>query len=360
MIPLLLLTFALTACAGAGSSLSGGSTDDRVTGDVLDAAQSAYDKFLRSEFIPHFAGKNARGAFVYIDGNNVPELLISAGGAREDGVYVFTLDMDSGEVSEIGDAPFSSYGKISYAEKQNRIVSTYGTENICYQVVSRISGCKSSAVGAVMKDASGYRDAAEAIRKASGKSGDNVTATPEAENAITVHTYYYAGFPLPDSADGTSKDNYLLTTAADTAASQTAAQDAATDSLVSTEGAAAPADSSGSADSGEYAATGTTANAVQAAAGQSVAAGQQTDAVQAAGTEQAEAGAAGSEPAAAAPSDGTEDEKSERGETIEPPGDTFLVDENVYNQSLSDMVNGNKLTEISYDQMQDLSSLKLK
>ena len=50
----------------------------------------------------------------------------------------------------------------------------------------------------------------------------------------------------------------------------------------------------------------------------------------------------------------------EKGETIEPPGDTFLVDENVYNQSLSDMVNGNKLTEISYDQMQDLSSLKLK
>ena len=177
MIPLLLLSFTLTACAGAGSSSSGGSTDDRVTGDVLDAAQSAYDKFLRSEFIPHFAGKNARGAFVYIDGNNVPELLISAGGAREDGVYVFTLDMDSGEVSEIGDAPFSSYGKISYAEKQNRIVSTYGTENICYQVVSRISGCKSSAVGAVMKDASGYRDAAEAIRKASGKSGDNVSAT---------------------------------------------------------------------------------------------------------------------------------------------------------------------------------------
>lgn len=359
MIPLLLLTFALTACAGAGSSSSGGSTDDRVTGDVLDAAQSAYDKFLQSEFIPHFAGKNARGAFVYIDGNNVPELLISAGGAREDGVYVFTLDMDSGEVSEIGDAPFSSYGKISYAEKQNRIVSTYGTENICYQVVSRISGCKSSAVGAVMKDASGYRDAAEAIRKASGKSGDNVSATPEAENAITVHTYYYAGFSLPDSADGTSKDNYLLTTAVDTAASQTAAQDAATDSLVSTEGAAAPADSSSSADSGEYAATGTTANAAQAAAGQNVAAGQ-TDAVQAAGTEQAEAGAAGSEPAAAAPSAGTEDEKSEKGETIEPPGDTFLVDENVYNQSLSDMVNGNKLTEISYDQMQDLSSLKLK
>jgi cytoskeletal protein RodZ len=237
--------------------------------------------------------------------------------------------MDSGEVSEIGDAPFSSYGKISYAEKQNRIVSTYGTENICYQVVSRISGCKSSAVGAVMKDASGYRDAAEAIRKASGKSGDNVSATPEAENAITVHTYYYAGFPLPDGADGTSKDNYLLTNAADTTAS------------------------------GEDTGAGTSTDTAQAAAGQNVAAGQ-TDAVQAAGTEQAEAGAAGSEPAAAAPSAGTEDKKSEKSETIEPPGDTFLVDENVYNQSLSDMVNGNKLTEISYDQMQDLSSLKLK
>ncbi|MCR4656359.1 MAG: hypothetical protein K5770_09050 [Lachnospiraceae bacterium] len=121
----------------------------------------------------------ARFAFGYIDGDDIPELLMSFGTFHVAGVYIFTINKEIGETVLTGE--FSSFGGVSYVEKKNRILSQYGNHGYYMQVVSMIDGGRARLVGSGV-DNGGGRDGRQ---------------------------YYYAGYELPEGVDGTRKDSYF-------------------------------------------------------------------------------------------------------------------------------------------------------
>lgn len=134
----------------------------------------------------------ARFTYAYIDEDSIPELLLGFGNSHTSGIYVLKYDADKHEIDWIGE--FSSFGEVKYVDHGNRIISQYGSGGLYMKIVSKIDGDKASAVGAVTED------------------GDGGSYLNPDENSevwmINPGMYYYAGYTLPEGADGSHKDSY--------------------------------------------------------------------------------------------------------------------------------------------------------
>lgn len=74
----------------------------------------------------------SRFVFGYINDDDVPELLLGYGDAHADGVWVYSYDPQTDTIHEWGD--FSSFGNLSYYERQGIVASQYGGMGFWYQV----------------------------------------------------------------------------------------------------------------------------------------------------------------------------------------------------------------------------------
>ena len=83
--------------------------------------KSAYRQFLEN-----YSDSQANPVFglIYIDDDEIPELVIIGGQAHFDGADIYTIYND--QVTKVnGDYSYGEYGSFSYAPKENRIFSGY-------------------------------------------------------------------------------------------------------------------------------------------------------------------------------------------------------------------------------------------
>ena len=129
--------------------------------------------------------------YAYIDEDDIPELLVCKGSFHTSGIIVCRYISEKNKVVLIGE--FSSYGWLNYVDRGNRIDSQYGSQGLYMHMISRIEGDKAILVGSVAEDGTGrhsvYLDEGEVW-------------------VINDGMYYYAGYPMPDRADGSHKDSY--------------------------------------------------------------------------------------------------------------------------------------------------------
>ena len=148
-------------------------------------AIAAYDSSIGQDMLDEMISTGSpRFELAYIDEDDIPELLLGISNHTPDGIFIFKYIAEKKEVVRIGE--FSQFGRIEYVEHGNRIASQYGNQGLYMVIVSRLNGDKSEAIGSVASDGTG--------RPKEGMSSEEI--------------YHYAGYTLPDGADGTHKDNY--------------------------------------------------------------------------------------------------------------------------------------------------------
>jgi hypothetical protein len=109
----------------------------------------------------------------YIDEDGIPELLLSYGDYHVAGVCVYTYDPSDDKPVYIGE--FSSFGRMTYAKKKNRILSSYGNGGYYTRYYTKIENHRPVLVGCILDDNSWIR--------------------------IEKQLYYY-GFDMPEWVDG--------------------------------------------------------------------------------------------------------------------------------------------------------------
>ena len=165
--------------------------------DEYQAAVSAYERSVGKDFVNKLLEEKGgigepNFAYAYIDEDNIPELLLGFGNFHTSGIYVLQYDPEKNDVNIIGE--FSSFGGVKYVDHGNRIISQYGSYDLYMIIVSKIDDGKAHAVGAVTEDAD-------------GGSYPNPDENSEVW-LIAPGFYYYAGYSLPEGADGSHKDSY--------------------------------------------------------------------------------------------------------------------------------------------------------
>ncbi|MBR5586835.1 MAG: hypothetical protein IKW02_02620 [Clostridia bacterium] len=85
--------------------------------------RSAYVDFLRNDFEPEY--NDPRFAFIYVDDNDIPELVIGEGFFHAAGALLYTYS--NGEVvpvniNDLSENRFGDYGSISYKEREGLIL----------------------------------------------------------------------------------------------------------------------------------------------------------------------------------------------------------------------------------------------
>jgi len=78
----------------------------------------------------------SRFAFGYINNDDVPELLLGFGDGHTDGIWVYSYDPRTDTVNEWGE--FSSFGDLSYFERQGIIVSQYGAMGFWHHIFEQV------------------------------------------------------------------------------------------------------------------------------------------------------------------------------------------------------------------------------
>lgn len=157
-------------------------------------AIKAYENAMAPEIINYgFSYDDAMIEYAYIDEDDIPELLLGYSNHTPDGIIIYRYLPEKKEVVNIGE--FSQFGGIEYVERGNRIISQYGNQGLYLKIISMIEGDRAVAVGSVTEDGSGrhreYIDDGEVWMKNDGM-------------------YYYAGYDLPEGADGSHKDIYSV------------------------------------------------------------------------------------------------------------------------------------------------------
>ena len=104
--------------------------------EVLDG----YGAFL-AEYEPHITGNNSEEvpvfSLIYLDGDDVPELVVIEGIAHACGGYVYTFE--EGEVIPIGEG-YGQYGAMRYREKEGIVFHDYDAFGNVYCDVYQIEG----------------------------------------------------------------------------------------------------------------------------------------------------------------------------------------------------------------------------
>ncbi len=100
-----------------------------------------YGTFL-AEYVPHRTGGDSEEvpafALIYLDGDEVPELIVIEGYAHLCGGYVYTFE--EGEVIPVG--VYGQYGTLHYREKEGIAFHDYDTFGNIYSEVYQIEGSK--------------------------------------------------------------------------------------------------------------------------------------------------------------------------------------------------------------------------
>lgn len=101
--------------------------------------KSAYMSFLESKSYKEdfYHPEDVRYELAYIDGDNVPELLLADGNLHVSKVAVYTYNEETKQIGFL--ATFSSFGKLGYVPKKNIIISYYGNHGYYYTVYSQIA-----------------------------------------------------------------------------------------------------------------------------------------------------------------------------------------------------------------------------
>ena len=100
--------------------------------------KEAYDRFLEEQMYNEdfYYPEDVRYEYVFIDKDNIPELLLADGDSHVSRVGVYAYNKEVKQVEFL--ASFSSFGEIDYVPKKNTIISQYGNHGYYYQVYSKI------------------------------------------------------------------------------------------------------------------------------------------------------------------------------------------------------------------------------
>lgn len=108
------------------------------SGVLEETTVALYYEFLKNKeyqqdfYIP----QQVRYTLVYLDGDDIPELLLAEGDTHADRIGVYYYDFKTKEVTFL--SSFSSFGKISYIPKKSTVISSYGNHGYYHFVYSVI------------------------------------------------------------------------------------------------------------------------------------------------------------------------------------------------------------------------------
>lgn len=116
--------------------------------------KNVYDSFLENKLYKEDFNypEEVRYEFVYIDKDNIPELLLAEGTSHASKVYVYTYNERLKQIDFL--ASFSSFGKLGYVPKKNTLISQYGNHGYYYTVYSEIKDNKVKLKEIVLSDGS--------------------------------------------------------------------------------------------------------------------------------------------------------------------------------------------------------------
>lgn len=126
--------------------------------DAYTEAVAAYDALLpeiiaKGEYLGSSYGPNFLAA--YIDGDNVPELLVSYGDFHPCGICVYCYDPREKEVCYLGE--YGIYGQMSYEPKAGHIHSSTGGQGLFAVFRTDIDGSRVSLGDVFISDGTGFR-----------------------------------------------------------------------------------------------------------------------------------------------------------------------------------------------------------
>lgn len=98
-------------------------------GNKPDYSEGAYADFMNR--IGESSGE-LRFKLGYIDDDDIPELMFCYGDWHAAGIYICSLNQDSGAVEGLGE--YSSFGTFDYYKQRNIIVSQYGGMGFWYHI----------------------------------------------------------------------------------------------------------------------------------------------------------------------------------------------------------------------------------
>lgn len=100
--------------------------------------KEAYDRFLEEQMYNEdfYYPEDVRYEYVFIDKDNIPELLLADGDSHVSRVGLYTYNKKLKQVDFL--ASFSSFGEIQYVPKGNTIISQYGNHGYYHQVYSKM------------------------------------------------------------------------------------------------------------------------------------------------------------------------------------------------------------------------------
>ena len=115
---------------------------ENVDTDIALKALDRYDELLHSEdFIEQIGGWGHRTLSVrvdYLDEDEIPELFIGIGSYFNEGIRILTFSTES--LSEVYLGEFSSWGRLTFNRKSNRILSEYTAYGKELKMISEIEG----------------------------------------------------------------------------------------------------------------------------------------------------------------------------------------------------------------------------
>ena len=167
-----------------------------------DKSKELYYDFLKNkEYQKDFYfPQQVRYELVYLDEDDVLELLLAEGNAHGDRIEVYYYDFETKEVTFL--ASFSSFGRMSYIPKKNTIISSYGNHGYYHSVYSGVTKGKVYLkelfleVG-TLKETAYYYD----IPVQEGITGGFQTATEETDYVMNI-------FPAADEMYRITEEEY--------------------------------------------------------------------------------------------------------------------------------------------------------